>query len=76
MPVKIAMNIGMDVNMNQEIQLKPTNGSDRLSIRISGARTRAIRNVDKFLSLSDSIPECKSSANRMTACDAIPAFGS
>jgi hypothetical protein len=75
MQVNIPTKIGMEMSKKLEILLKCINGIDKLSIRISGARTRAIRNVDKFLSLSDSIPECKSSVNRMTACNAIPAFG-
>ena len=57
MTVKIAMNIGMDTNIKQVIQLKRKSGIAKLSIRISGASTRAIRNSDKYLSLSDSKAE-------------------
>ncbi len=53
--VNTAMKIGIEMSMNQKIRLKCTIGIDKLSIRIIGGITSAVRNCAKILFLSYSM---------------------
>ena len=61
--MNVAMNIGIEININHDIRLKWVRGMDILRMRMSGARTRDMMNADKFL--SDVSDECISVAKSM-----------